>query len=405
MSDWYFRQNPEHEEVEGPISSAQLRSLVQSGIIGRAHELRRKDWDRWVQAGKVRELFPTAPPPPSTQSGSASDSSFEGRFALGLAAVVLLLGCVFLVWFLVLRDTWESDNATRLQHDIQLLLGALDQGDDERSLEHYYLLIDTIGDRALRDPELQEAWTTAATRAEPIRERHERAEEREKALAEVSSAEREAAQLWTGGQKQDAITRLDQAAALCAKHGLDEAGARVESTRSLYRDRVSAESHVKGLLDEAAAFEKSNEWPEAMSKYQQAIDNINRWSFPGEHLGSLLIEAEEGRRRAASHVRFTVSVAVISQPYGGGVPRWSVEHEIRVNGKVVDSITNQSMMATFEGVEVVVGDKITARSMWKNGYGAVATTCDRVNGDWPVVSLGTTTYLLTIGEFSSQFED
>lgn len=77
------------------------------------------------------------------------------------------------------------------------------------------------------------------------------------------------------------------------------------------------------------------------------------------------------------------------------VPKWSVDHELRINGKVVDKITNQSKVAEFEGVEAIVGDKISARSMWKNAFGTALNTFATPAGEWPIVSTDKNNYEIT----------
>jgi hypothetical protein len=81
-------------------------------------------------------------------------------------------------------------------------------------------------------------------------------------------------------------------------------------------------------------------------------------------------------------------------------PKWSVDHELRINGRAVDKITNKLNGGCFKNVQLKAGDKITACSMWKNGYGAVAEVFDYCEPD--VAEVGKISYVVNVYRDSTE---
>jgi len=89
----------------GPMTSAQLKHLCQTGKIGRADLICRTGSDRWTPAEQVRGLFPSNAPPPevaleapirpveeaTAQSGTNADSYW--KTIGGVFCIVNLLAC------------------------------------------------------------------------------------------------------------------------------------------------------------------------------------------------------------------------------------------------------------------------------------------------------------------------
>ena len=147
----------------------------------------------------------------------------------------------------------------------------------------------------------------------------------------------------------------------------------------------------------AAEHERERQYAEEM-RAKGHIEVDGKWVSKEQlELEKLRAEIEAMKKEKE---RLHISVTVINKTLSSGtVPRWSVDHELRVNGKLVDTMTNKSTMANFETVEVKVGDKITARSMWKNGYGAVGIVYDKPADKWPTVEKGTSSYTITIRQY------
>ena len=111
------------------------------------------------------------------------------------------------------------------------------------------------------------------------------------------------------------------------------------------------------------------------------INVDGKWlSHEQMQIEKLKAELEEIKEK---NKKFRINVKVMNQT-ANSFPRWSVDHELRINGQIVDRITNKSTIVSFEGVEVNIGDKISARSIWKNGFGAPGDT-PYDKGDWPIV--------------------
>jgi DNA-directed RNA polymerase subunit RPC12/RpoP len=91
---------------------------------------------------------------------------------------------------------------------------------------------------------------------------------------------------------------------------------------------------------------------------------------------------------------FTVTVEIRDITVFDSSPRWSAQHELRINGRVVDKVTNTSASAQFVDVEVRAGDKINAWSGWTNAFGTVLAVFD-----WPdpvVAEIGKTRYIIDL---------
>jgi hypothetical protein len=160
------------------------------------------------------------------------------------------------------------------------------------------------------------------------------------------------------------------------------------------------EAQIAKVLEEAKDLEKQHELQQAISKYQEVIDSVRDCESESPALGKILVQAEAGKKRAASNMQFAATITVTNRPWADDIfPRWSVDHELRINGRLVDKKTNTSRTVKFEDIEVKAGDKITARSLWKNGYGVVGETYERPEGTWPVVELGTTRYSIVLKRY------
>jgi NAD-dependent dihydropyrimidine dehydrogenase PreA subunit len=58
---WYYARD---NQAVGPLSSAQLKELADSGGLGPTDLVLRAGSRKWVAAGAVKGLFPPPPPPP-----------------------------------------------------------------------------------------------------------------------------------------------------------------------------------------------------------------------------------------------------------------------------------------------------------------------------------------------------
>lgn len=70
-------------------------------------------------------------------------------------------------------------------------------------------------------------------------------------------------------------------------------------------------------------------------------------------------------------MQFNVAVCTMG---GNQWPRHSVTFELYVNGNRVRNQDSSSISAKFPSVTVKEGDRVSARALWRNGYGAVART-------------------------------
>ncbi len=63
---WYYAHN---NQAVGPLSSAQLKALADSGALAPTDLVLRAGSQKWVAARAVKGLFPTPPPPPCPATG------------------------------------------------------------------------------------------------------------------------------------------------------------------------------------------------------------------------------------------------------------------------------------------------------------------------------------------------
>lgn len=108
-------------------------------------------------------------------------------------------------------------------------------------------------------------------------------------------------------------------------------------------------------------------------------------------------QQEQERALQIARESFAATVTVSNQHWIdiGIEPRWSVEHELRINGQVIDRIKSTKSTVVFQGVKVKTGDTITARSLWLNGFGVSDKEYDFCK-PWPVVERNKLDYSIVL---------
>lgn len=305
------------------------------------------------------------------------------KITLGVCGVacVLLLG--WLLWFAVIRDTWESDHRNDLIRLSQETVKLVQTQDATNAVKKCEELLGLIGKRRLSDPQLTKALSDARDAVEPIKRKiaGEQAVSKIRGMEAQAKAFIEAGDLERGIEKykqtldfiqQSQTDNLEFAQAIgrimAAKSSAEGIVAEAEKEK---RHQSELAATAEQALKQAKQLEQQADYRGAVEKYQEVIDVIKNRGLKSSSSGQLLMEAEAGKKSASSHLSFTIKVETIDVSLFDEWPKWSVDHELRINGRVVDKVTNTSASAKFEDVEVKVGDKISARSGWKNGYGAV----------------------------------
>jgi hypothetical protein len=263
---------------------------------------------------------------------------------------------------------WERDNGQRIRNlkaEADMYLKAKESLKAYKQVE---LILQLVGDRQMQDPKLGAIVSEArelktslyADVAEDLR--------REEA-ATIKKAEEGAEQ--ESRKKADLVNQKGER----KKRELAE---RAKEEQRKHDDEMRS----KGLV------QVDGKW---MSKEQMEVEKLKA-------------ELEAMKKK---NERTRITIIVINKPITDGTfPRWSVDHELRINGRDVDKITNNSLSAKFEDVEVQIGDKISARSVWKNEYGAATETpYQEPKGPWPVVGAEKKEYLIVIGQYSAQLSD
>jgi hypothetical protein len=125
-SEWFYQVTGKQS---GPVSGVELRNLAQAGTVTIETPVANAPNGPWVPAGRVKGLFavPNGAPPPAAATGTtqippphaaaSEESSGLGtatKIMLGVCGGVCILVVGLLVWFIVGRDTWELDNASRV---------------------------------------------------------------------------------------------------------------------------------------------------------------------------------------------------------------------------------------------------------------------------------------------------
>jgi hypothetical protein len=83
-------------------------------------------------------------------------------------------------------------------------------------------------------------------------------------------------------------------------------------------------------------------------------------------------QAQPSRAELAQPESFTLTATVRAFTLKGNYfPNHSITYELLVNGEKVRSLDGTSTSMEFPNVPVKVGDVVTGRALWRNGYGAV----------------------------------
>ena len=95
-TQWYFDRDGERQ---GPLTTQQLRAMVDQGLIVPSTLLWREGFDDWVPASKVGGLFPDASGKPTPDSKpSKSKQNAQGSDPLPLADRILRTGFAIGRW-------------------------------------------------------------------------------------------------------------------------------------------------------------------------------------------------------------------------------------------------------------------------------------------------------------------
>jgi len=93
----------------------------------------------------------------------------------------------------------------------------------------------------------------------------------------------------------------------------------------------------------------------------------------GRHAGEIKALLEIAQKEVAKPKLFSMTATVRAFTMKGcNWPSHSITFELLVNGEKVRTLDSQSVSAEFTSVPVKVGDVLTGRALWRNGYGAVA---------------------------------
>lgn len=87
MAEWFYLQN---DEEKGPVDAEALRELVRQGVIDRQTLVWKDGMDDWMEAGRVKGLFPTRPKPPPAprRKPPAAPATPQNRYCRGCGAEI-----------------------------------------------------------------------------------------------------------------------------------------------------------------------------------------------------------------------------------------------------------------------------------------------------------------------------
>ena len=253
-------------------------------------------------------------------------------------------------------DSWEDQHRQQIMTFSQDASVAALAGRNFEAVEKADQAIALVGDRQLKSPSGGQALAEA---------KKAKADAQSKIQAFVDKREEAKAQLAAG-----------------------EYGASAASCDGLLK-MLAGQSHAEAFIATVEKMRAEAQGKEAEHAEQLRQAEAKRQREAAEQLAKDTVRrlAEVRKAEAAEQERIAtlrakgfaiptveiVDIDAVSELSGNFItPRWSVDHEIRVNGKKMDSTTNSSGSCSFSGVEVKIGDKITCKSMWKNGYGATS---------------------------------
>ena len=154
---------------------------------------------------------PPSPAQPAARSTATSDPpsglSSELKIVIGVCGTFSVLVVGFLLWFVAIRDPWESDHRTDVTRLSKETVDLIQAKDSANAVKKYEELLGLVGKRKLNDPELTKAVSDARNAAEPVK----RKIDGEQALSTIRGMEAQAKAFVEAGDLERGIEKYQQA--------------------------------------------------------------------------------------------------------------------------------------------------------------------------------------------------
>ncbi|MBM4125460.1 MAG: DUF4339 domain-containing protein [Nitrospira sp.] len=406
MADWYWMKNG---EKHGPVDTAHLKQLAQTGQLQPTDTIWREGLPNWVPASQADGLkfgaargarsgtsVATAPARPSSQQPGPSRGIIkyrcvhcggglesEGRFAgkqdtcpmcgkatpvplsstmgagaffrkipkavyIGTAAVVLVAVISLTAW-LALRDTWERDHGPELRQMSEQTISLIRAGKDEEGVAKYEAMLALVGDRQLEDPLLRQAVTDAHEKAEPAR----RKVNETKNLARLRSLEDRAKAFAASGEVKRAIDAYRQALDLIQETDIGNpqfaaAIQRISGQKRQLEDQLTAiEAEEARRAEEQRQREQQAAHEREMEAKQAAHEREMEAKGYVKHRGQWVTKEEYAKLTARGKLRLTATY--FYNDFKGNVP-------------------GEAAVFAIPKDRGLQGKKIPGRSFWTKSY-------------------------------------
>jgi tetratricopeptide (TPR) repeat protein len=286
-SEWFYQAVGKQV---GPISGAELRNLAQRGTISRGTLVKNTPDGIWLPAERVNGLFVVSnktPPPmpvgataqPISRSNVVADEpsglNTATKVVMGVCGAVCMIVLGFFVWFVAIRDTWESDHGSdviRLSKDTVELIQAKDP---TNAVKKYEELIVLVGNRKLVAPAL----TKAVSDARDAGELAKRTIREEQFLSNIRGLEAQAKAFVDAGDFERGIEKYQEALGSIKNAHFDTAELAASAGRiSQAKTRVSEKLEQKRNEEERAAMlrRQAAEFKEAPQAARDALKAIKQ---------------------------------------------------------------------------------------------------------------------------------
>lgn len=216
-----------------------------------------------------------------------------------MIAVPSLAAILVLIVFIAKRDTWEADNANRIQ-DMSTQAGQLfDEKKYERAIDKYQELQTFVQGRQLQDPKLRELTSQAVKKqnqAREILERHNRLTDIERLLGQAMRL-----------QASKQFEKSNESFKLLLAEANDPDDPEVQ----LYRDKANCGMALNSVLSvkaDADSALKTNP-PKALDLYVKALEAFDRAKVKSPELDS----AAADLRQTIEQVKSDIDTAKVEQ--------------------------------------------------------------------------------------------
>jgi len=309
MSLWYYvRKGKKH----GPLEASDLKKLAKAGQLRPTDRIWREGLEEYLPASSVKGLFgdtDQVAPARSSETpaakrvvrsetiagSSAAEGSFDRSRAVTVAVVsvaaVVLMG--FMLWAFVLRDTWERDYGAKIRGMVGEVRSSARSGRYEEAVEKHKELVGFLGERRIKDADLQSQLRLAWEAAEEAG-----------ILNGVSNTKKAAELAAAQGDLRGALVGYRQAQALLGEtelktEALDNAAEEIKSSLQTAED--AAYDAGSALMSQGDRARREGSPEGALSKYAEALAALPENPISPRLIG-LASRLRHGQRAAEAEV-------------------------------------------------------------------------------------------------------